>query len=122
MLNQKDLQEDEALNKAVFTPLEVARLLKVDITTIELWSHLGILHDSRSSENSSFFRWSEVLTFLSEENRVRHILKRMQHGLEIDISQRKERDRLARITVQAITDLTKHSVAKISHLCNSPIA
>ena len=122
MLDQKTAEEDEGFNHAVFTPHEVARLLKIDIATVRLWSELGLLHAITSSGNGSGFRWSEVLTFLPKKNSSRYTLRRIKHKPASGILRSKERERLAEMNVQAITELTKQSVEKLSHPDSSTLA
>ena len=120
MLNTNVDKTKEIGNRAMITLEEAARVLNININTIELWCDIGLLQSSLSPSNHRTVKRADIITFLPEGDRIISTLMRSNSDptkIRTEIQQRKK---LAEINIQAIIELTKKSVYRISHLCVRP--
>ena len=118
MLNIKN--KDEKDNRVMITVNEAARILNISTATVKRWSDMGLLQTSISPGKRRMFRMADVLTFLPEGKSPLSLLTLTEDETAAARFTRQSRQKLARINVQAITELTKQSVSRISHLSSSP--
>jgi hypothetical protein len=112
--------KDEKDSHAMITVNEAARILNISTATVKLWSDMGLLQTSISPGKCRTVRRADVLTFLPEDNRPLSFLTLTDNDPAGARFTRQNRKKLAKINVQAITELTKQSVFKIDHLGGSP--
>jgi hypothetical protein len=118
--NTKSEEENETGNDATITLDEAARLLNISTATIRLWSDMGLLHTNLSPKKHRTVRRADILTFLPDVNRPLSFLTFTDNELAGARFARQNRKKLAKINVEAITELTKQSVFKIDHLGGAP--
>jgi len=122
MLNMNSKEENEVGNYTMITLDEAARLLNIRAATVRLWSDMGLLKTSISPGKGRMVRRADILTFLPKENKAVSFMDRTNDDAVEAGLKRQERKKLAEINVRAITELTRQSVSKISHLGSRPTA
>jgi hypothetical protein len=89
---------------------EVSKLLQIYAATAELWGDIGLLKDGFSPGRRKRSVMTGISTLPPAEKNIRFFMG------SADTSTKRDREQLARMNVQEITELTRHSVSIIEHL------